>query len=430
MNIAELYNIYLQHQKVITDSRQIERGCIFFALKGDRFNGNKYAAAALEQGASYAIIDEVDYQVNANCILVHDVLETLQALANYHRLQLDIPVIGITGSNGKTTTKELVSHVLATEYKTASTKGNFNNHIGVPLTLLAIPTDTAIAVVEMGANHQGEIGFLSEIAEPTHGIINNIGKAHLEGFGGIEGIKKGKSELYAFLAAHEGTALINTDLPFLKELADQRNVKNRIEYSQQKGQDYTIELLSVEPFVQFNIKEKDEIIKVQSHLIGAYNFDNILSAIAIGKYFKISNQQIKTAIEGYIPQNNRSQIVKKETNTFILDAYNANPTSTKHAVEHFSTIQNKEKIVILGDMLELGDYSVIEHQTMANLVTTLSFSQVILVGPEYAKAANSIDCLYFENVQLLKEWFSTKVFNDTYFLIKGSRGIRLELLLK
>ncbi len=430
MNIAELYNIYLQHPKVITDSRQIEKGCLFFALKGERFNGNKYAKAALEQGASYAIIDEKEYRENSGCILVHNVLETLQALANYHRLQLDIPVIGITGSNGKTTTKELVSTILATKYRTAFTKGNFNNHIGVPLTLLAIPTDTEIAVVEMGANHQGEIDFLCEIAEPTHGIINNIGKAHLEGFGGIEGIKKGKAELYSFLTGHEGMAFINTDLPFLKELANERNLRNRIEYNHKKGQDYSIELLSVEPFVFFKIKEKHEAIEVKSQMIGAYNFDNILSAISLGKHFEISNEQIKTAIEGYIPQNNRSQIVKKGSNTFILDAYNANPTSTQHAVEHFRTIQNESKIVILGDMLELGEDSSAEHQMMADLVAALNFNQVILVGPEYQTAAKSIDCLHFENVHLLKKWFAPKAFENTYFLIKGSRGIRLEELLK
>lgn len=434
MSIEQLYSIFQECPIVTTDSRSVPEGSIFFALKGARFNGNKYAKDALQKGASYAVIDEAAYAdaQNQQLILVDDVLQTLQKLANYHRMQLNIPVIGITGSNGKTTTKELLNAVLSTQFKTSFTAGNFNNHIGVPLTLLRIPKDTEIAIVEMGANHQGEIALLSTIAAPTHGIINNIGKAHLEGFGGVEGIKKGKSELYAYLAANNGVAFVNTDLPFLKELAQQRGVKNVTAYQNHQALDTAIDLKTTDPFVQFEMQHTDneDIIKVESHLIGQYNFYNILTAIAIGRFFEVALEQIKVAIESYIPQNNRSQIIQRDTNTIILDAYNANPTSIQHAIEHFATVNAARKIVILGDMLELGKESYAEHLQIARLAQNSFFYRLIFVGKEFSKVKNTVSCLHFDDVILLKAWFAQQNFQNTHILIKGSRGIKLEQILE
>ncbi len=429
MKIQQLYDIYLKHPHITTDSRQIEAGVIFFALKGERFNGNKYAENALAKGAAYAVIDEVEFKKGARYILVDDVLTILQKLANFHRKQLNIPFIGITGSNGKTTTKELLNAVLATQFKTAFTKGNLNNHIGVPLTLLSIPLDTEIAIVEMGANHQGEIAMLCELAEPTHGIINNIGKAHLEGFGGIEGVKKGKAEMYAFLEKSNGIAFINEDLPFLKELAVARNVKNIVVYGKNRTNENQITLLETAPIVQFKITNNSKETVIKSHLMGIYNYHNMLTAAVIGQFFKVSIENIKAAIENYIPTNNRSQVVKKGSNTFMLDAYNANPTSTQHALEHFAKDNALGKIVILGDMLELGSASELEHFNIAKLAQNLFFRKIILVGKEYRRASMMIPCLHFDDVFSLKAWFEDHKLTNTSFLIKGSRGIRLEKLL-
>jgi UDP-N-acetylmuramoyl-tripeptide--D-alanyl-D-alanine ligase len=430
MIINKLYSIYKQYPEITTDSRNVPQDSIFFALKGGNFNGNKYAKDALSKGASYAIIDEKEYHDGEQYILVDDVLLTLQALALYHRRQLPIPFLAITGSNGKTTTKELISSVLSTGYRTHFTKGNFNNHIGVPLTLLSIPEETEIAVIEMGANHQAEINLLSHIAEPTHGIIVNIGKAHLEGFGGIEGVKKGKSELYEYIANTNGVAFINTDLDHLQELANEKKVKQIISYNNQTGKNYQTKLVNIEPFVKIELSDSREIITINSNLIGKYNAVNILAAIAIGKFFYLSNKQIKVGIEQYIPKNNRSEIVQKDNNIFILDAYNANPTSTQHAIKHFSNVHSDNKIAILGDMLELGNHSQHEHQEMVVLANSLGFNKVILVGKEYSKVINCCDNLYFSNVDKLKKWFDKQSFENTHFLIKGSRAIRLEQLIK
>ena len=430
MIINKLYKIYKEHPEITTDSRNVTQNSIFFALKGGNFNGNKYAKDALKKGASYAIIDEKEYQDGEQYILVDDVLLTLQTLALYHRRQLNIPFLAITGSNGKTTTKELISSVLSIGYKTHFTKGNFNNHIGVPLTILAIPDNTEIAVIEMGANHQAEINLLSHITEPTHGIITNIGKAHLEGFGGLEGVKKGKSELYQYLSENNGIAFINTDLEHLQELTNEKKVKQIISYNEQHGKNYHTKLVDLEPFVEIKLSDNRETITIHSKLIGEYNAINILAAIAIGKFFYLSNKQIQIGIEQYIPKNNRSQIVQKENNTFILDAYNANPTSTQHALEHFSNVNTSNKIVILGDMLELGTHSHREHQNMVVLANNLGFDKVILVGKEYSKVINCCDNLYFSNVQQLKTWFDNQDFENTHFLIKGSRAIRLEHLIQ
>ncbi len=433
MKIESLYQIYKTHPKVITDSRKIEPGCLFFALKGENFNGNKFANEALEKGAAFAIIDEADYDLGEKFLLVDNVLNTLQKLATFHRRQFDIPLIGITGSNGKTTTKELISVVLASHYKTHFTKGNFNNHIGVPLTLLAMPMSTEVAIIEMGANHIGDIEFLCNIAEPTHGIITNIGSAHLEGFGGIEGVKKGKSELYRHLEKNNGLAFVNLDEPNLKDLAN--GVKLQLHYLKSENPDpthkpYETKLIEAKPFVKAAfLSEHKELVEVHSQLIGNYNFNNIMTAITVGKYFKVPALKAKAAIENYVPTNNRSQIFKKGNNTFILDAYNANPTSMKMALENLNAMKASDKMVILGDMLELGKYSQQEHLGIANYALEFDFKKVIVVGKEFGQLEVSNKILHFENTLSLKTWFEEQALENCLILIKGSRGIGLEKLI-
>jgi UDP-N-acetylmuramoyl-tripeptide--D-alanyl-D-alanine ligase len=430
--IEFIYTLFQKHPKVITDSRKIEEGCLFFALKGDRFNGNKYAQEAIQKGAAYAIIDEEEYQKDDKTVLVDDVLSTLQKLATFHRRRMLIPIIGITGSNGKTTTKELISAVLNSQYNCHFTKGNFNNHIGVPLTLLELTSEHEVAIIEMGANHVGEINLLCKIAEPTHGVITNIGKAHLEGFGGIEGVKKGKSELYKFIQWQNGVAFVNMDEPFLSELSE--GITKRVFYKKSENPSpleapYETILLQESPFVKVGfLNNKKELISVQSQLIGHYNFNNIMTAISIGRYFRVRPERIKEAIENYISSNNRSQLIEKGKNTFILDAYNANPTSMKNALTNFERVDSTKKVAILGDMLELGEFSDDEHTKIVQQAIDLNIEQVILVGNEFAK--NKMDgILYFESVNDLKEWFAKKDFQETHFLLKGSRGIKLEELL-
>ena len=432
--IQDIYKLFIQHPLVITDSRKIEPECIFFALKGEKFNGNEFAQQAIDKGAAYAIIDEKKYKNGAQFILVKNVLETLQALAIHHRRQFHIPVIAITGSNGKTTTKELVSAVLASHYKAHWTKGNFNNHIGVPLTLLAMSTNTEVAIIEMGANHQGEIEFLCNIAEPTHGLITNIGKAHLEGFGGIEGVKKGKSELYRYLAKNRGVAFVNIDEPFLEELS--KVVTWSIYYK--KGDlpnsdrnPFEVQLLSKMPYIKAVFESDQDIpITIESNLIGEYNFNNIMTAAVLGIYFKVPDHKIKSAIENYIPKNNRSQLLTVGSNVFILDAYNANPTSMKSALTNFSKIEAQKKIAVLGAMKELGDYSDEEHKQISELATSYDFEKTLLVGEEFKNVDLNSNATYFENVAELKNWFDKQNFENIHFLIKGSRSIGLEKILE
>ncbi len=429
-SISHIYDLFLKHPKVRTDSRQIEPGCLFFALKGDRFNGNKFAAQAIEQGAAFAVIDEPEYQNGDGFILVEDVLQTLQLLANYHRRKFHIPIIAITGSNGKTTTKELISTVLSSHYKAHFTKGNFNNHIGVPLTLLAMPTDTEVGIIEMGANHQGEIEFLCKIAEPTHGLITNIGKAHLEGFGGIEGVKKGKSELFRYLTKHKGVAFVNQDEAYLMELSEE--VKWKISYKEGKipssdSIPFQVEFISTTPFVKATfVSDQNEEVRIESHLIGSYNFNNIMTAVVLGTYFKVPGKKVKKAIEDYIPSNNRSQLLDIGSNTFILDAYNANPTSVKNALLYFSKMDSQNKVTILGAMKELGGFSKTEHQEIVDLVFSFDFEKVILVGQEFQDIKTNNQALYFADVDGLSKWFQEQNFENTYFLVKGSRSIGLE----
>ncbi len=433
MNAKALYEIYLQSKQVFTDSRRILPGGLFFALKGERFDGNKYAGQALEQGAAYAVVDNPEVVKGKRYILVRDVLTSLQELARYHRRQFIIPVIAITGSNGKTTTKELVHAVLSAQYRAHCTQGNLNNHIGLPLTLLAMPPQTDTLIVEMGANHQREIDFLCRIAEPTHGLITNIGRAHLEGFGGLEGVKKGKGELYRYLAETNGTAFVDRDEPFLEGLAEA--VRKKVFYieSEQpnpKRPDLEVRRLAIKPFVKVAfLEENKEILEVQSQLIGAYNFNNVKTAVALGKYFKVPGLKIKAAVENYVPANNRSQILKRNGNTFILDAYNANPSSMQEAVRNLGEMTGAPKIAILGDMLELGEYAAEAHETIARQALEQHFDRLILVGPLFKAIARQLSLLHFPDTLSAKRWFGEQRFENALILIKGSRGIGLERLL-
>ncbi|MBK6949444.1 MAG: UDP-N-acetylmuramoyl-tripeptide--D-alanyl-D-alanine ligase [Haliscomenobacter sp.] len=434
MDVNELYELFQQSGSVCTDSRKVVPGAIFFALRGDRFDGNRFAAAALNEGAAYAVVDDPSVVVPGQpFILVEDALVSLQHLARHHRRQFHIPVIGITGSNGKTTTKELVGSVLASHYVTHFTQGNLNNHIGVCLTLLAMGEDTEVAVVEMGANAQGEIAALCRIAEPTHGLITNIGKAHLEGFGGVEGVKKGKSELYRYLAERKGTAFVNQEESFLSELSSK--VTKRIFYGlsetpSQENRPIEIKLLSTQPFLKVAfLDETGRIIEVQSRLIGRYNLGNLMTAIALGRYFKAPSQKIKAAIEGYVPQMNRSQIIPWNSNTILLDAYNANPTSMEGALRNFASMEGEQKVAILGAMFELGEEAPAEHARIGALAKELAIDQVILVGKEFEPFAMARKIPFYPDVRALRSWFQAQPWENTHFLIKGSRGMQLEKLL-
>ena len=372
MNIEDLYSLYSKNYLVDTDTRTIRPNSMFFSLKGDNFNGNSFAKKAKELGARHCVIDEAEYEIEGVTILVNNVLETLQSLATYHRQKLGIPIIGITGSNGKTTTKELILAVLKTQFKATATRGNLNNHIGVPLTLLSFTNETEIGIVEMGANHQKEIEFLATICEPDLGYITNFGKAHLEGFGGEEGVIKGKSELYTYLKEHHKTAFINPEDSTQLDLTSDLNT---IELSN------NITILSTQPFlmVQYHYQE------IKTQLVGAYNETNIKAAISIGEYYGITESNIIAAIEGYHPTNNRSQLIKKKSNTLLLDAYNANPTSTLVALDNFNSIKYSSKVAILGDMFELGDYAFDEHQKIVTYCKTLDIHRCIFVGKEFFK---------------------------------------------
>lgn len=433
MEIPVLYQIYLNHPVVTTDSRNVPQGALFFALRGDNFDGNRFAAQALADGAAFAVVDDPSVCSDSRFLLVEDTLAALQALGRHHRRQFEIPVIAITGSNGKTTTKELVSAVLSSHYPTHFTRGNFNNHIGLPLTLLSMPPQTEVAVIEMGANHQGEIELLCTLAEPTHGLITNIGKAHLEGFGGVEGVKKGKSELYRYLAANNGMAFINKNEAFLEELA--APVPKKLYYTKSDAptvanEYYETQLLAADPFVRVAfLSESGELVEVVSQLIGTYNFNNIMTAIALGKYFKVPAHKIKAAIEQYLPSNNRSQLIHLGEHTLILDAYNANPDSMRQAILNLAAMEGAHKIAILGDMLELGESSAEEHRRIAQLAVEQGFNQVVLTGPAFAEAAREAGLRHFENVDTLREWFVLQDFPPSLLLIKASRGMRLERLL-
>lgn len=431
----QLYELFKAHPRITTDSRAVRGGEIYFALRGEQFDGNQFAAAALQAGAAYAVIDNPTAAIpgDQRYILVENSLLSLQHLAQHHRRQFHILVLAITGSNGKTTTKELVAAVLSSHYRAHATTGNLNNHIGVPLSLLSMPADTEVAIIEMGANHQGEIDMLAHIAMPTHGIITNIGNAHLEGFGGIEGVKKGKSELYKFLTTSKGVALINADEAFLADLS--LPVERRILYRQQQqpqadGPYIEIKLLQTHPYIQYAFfNEEGELVQGEAQLSGLHNFRNIMTAVAVGKYFKVPCQKIQAAIAAYLPSNNRSQILVQAGIHFLLDAYNANPNSMAASLESFSKTEATHKAVLLGAMFELGSESPEEHLRIAQLAQSYDFQEVIVVGKEFEAAATALQLRYFQDVDALSHWFWQQNWQDYHVLLKGSRGMRMERLI-
>ncbi|MFN8416292.1 MAG: UDP-N-acetylmuramoyl-tripeptide--D-alanyl-D-alanine ligase [Cytophagaceae bacterium] len=421
-SLESLYNCFLQYPKISTDTRKIEKDSIFFALKGANFNGNTFATQALEAGAAYVVIDEEAYKVSDKCLLVEDVLTALQQLARLHRRTLNIPVIAITGSNGKTTSKELVNAVLSKKYKTYATIGNLNNHIGIPLTLLSLTKDIELAVVEMGANHQKEIESYCQYAEPNFGLITNIGKAHLEGFGGIEGVKKGKGELYHYLNATGGKVFLHSTNETLKSIT---NLKEPITYAN-PGDYYQATFIDSNPVVRFKAENGEEVI---SHLAGAYNYDNIVAALCIGKYFGVDAKDANQAIREYNPTNNRSQILKTDKNTLIMDCYNANPSSMKAAIENFNQSSFSNKIAVLGDMFELGADSAKEHALLGDLLNQSKFDKVLLCGKWMAEAKKiNSTALYFETKDALIEYVKDQKYSNATVLLKGSRGMGLEVL--
>ncbi len=426
MQMDRLYALYKQYPKVQTDTRALAPNELFFALKGPSFNGNLFAQHALEMGAAGVVIDEAIGIEGDNIFLVDNVLETLQALALHHRKQFKIPFIAITGSNGKTTTKELLHAVLSSTYTTYTTKGNLNNHIGVPLTILSIKDDAAMAIIEMGANHQKEIESYCKMALPTHGIINNCGKAHLEGFGGVEGIRKGKGELFDFLALNNGTAFINAGLHYLFNMSSA--IKNKIFYGG-KGNSFEAAVFQSEPLLALDIRsEKWGSQQIFTQLVGAYNKPNIEAAICVGDYFGIAFESIKHAIEAYVPDNARSQLIQKGSNTIILDAYNANPSSMQAAIENFSHQQSENKYMFLGGMMELGEESIAEHQSLVEMIKATNINNVVLVGGDFAHVDHPFT--YFPNAAQTAEWIKQNPPANALLLIKGSRGIKMEKLLE
>ena len=426
MQIELLYNIYQQYPSVQTDTRKLKKGDIFFALKGGNFNGNHFARQAIDAGAVYAVIDEKEFEIPGKTFLTDDVLASLQQLAKHHRQQFNIPFIAITGSNGKTTTKELIHAVLSTTYKTYTTEGNLNNHIGVPLTILKIKSDAEIAVIEMGANHRGEIASCCNYALPTHGIITNIGKAHLEGFGGIEGVKKGKGELFDFLRGQPmAFAFVMWDYDYLREMS--KGISGIIKYGT-KDAHITGQVKKNEPYLEVEITQGLDDPFIQTQLVGDYNLPNILGAVTVGKTFRVPEEKIKSAIENYEPANSRSQLVEKDSNKIILDAYNANPSSMKLAIENFAKLQVTNKVLMLGAMAELGEESVQEHKAIVDLIKQNNWTGVALVGGDFLKSDHPF--LKFENSLQAKDWFQHQHFENTHFLIKGSRSIQMEVILK
>ena len=421
--IDALYKIFLECTGISTDTRTLKKGNLFFALKGDNFNGNVYAKKALEAGASCAVVDDETYVKGKDYFLVENVLQTLQELATHHRQVLKLPIIALTGSNGKTTTKELINAVLSKRYNTVATKGNLNNHIGVPLTLLSMSKETELGIVEMGANHIGEIKNLCHIAQPNYGYITNFGKAHLEGFGSEEGIIQGKSELYKYLKAKDGLIFYNEDDKLQYKLT--RNA-NTFSFGKDKTANVSVHLKDATPFVNVQLGEAE----INSQLIGIYNASNIAAAVAIGNYFEVDRSAIKSAIEAYTPANNRSQIIKKEALTIILDAYNANPTSMMAALENIERLEAPYKTVILGDMFELGQYSEAEHQAIAEQAKSYHFDSVILVGEHFKNTDIEGDSIQkYRSTEDFLNTLDRGAFTSGVLLIKGSRGMALERVL-
>jgi UDP-N-acetylmuramoyl-tripeptide--D-alanyl-D-alanine ligase len=427
VSVEQLYNIYRQNPEISTDTRKITTGCIFFALKGENFDANAFADAALESGAAYAVVDDPSVKKTDRHLLVPDVLRALQDLAAYHRGQLTIPFIGITGTNGKTTTKELVLSVLSQRYKAFATQGNLNNHIGVPLTVLSIGPETEIAIIEMGANHQKEIEFLCGIARPEFGLITNVGKAHLEGFGGFEGVKIAKGELYQFLARNNGTVFLNADNPHLTEMSKQHQVQKSVRYGSGPDNYISGNLKTNAPLVIEWHKGAEASGEVQAHLTGTYNFENILAAITIGGYFGLTPEEINAGISSYIPTNNRSQIKNTGRNTIICDYYNANPSSMSLALDNLISTDTEKKAFILGDMFELGPESESEHRQIIGKALAVNAVRKIFVGKEFL-ALKISGGEFYETVQEALQGIKDHPIRDTTVLVKGSRGMKLETL--
>jgi len=426
MDSKELYKLYEQHPVITTDSRNCPKGSIFIALKGASFDGNKFAKTALEKGCSYAIVDEKEYAEagNEHIIFVDDALVAYKEIAREHRRTFQIPVIGITGTNGKTTSKELISAVLAEKYNVLHTEGNFNNDVGVPKTLLCLRPEHEIAVIEMGASHKGDIKKLVEYVEPTCGLITNVGRAHLQGFGSFEGVKQTKGELYDYLKAHNCLLFLNESNTDLTEMAEQRNFERIVSYGQDETANIQGEIVDCVPFLRFRWHEAGgEWKEVLTHLVGAYNLDNMLAAIAIGLHFGVSTQQICHALENYVPSNNRSQLTETQNNKLIVDAYNANPSSMAAAIENFRLMAVKNKMAILGDMRELGDVTAEEHQKIVDLLLAAGITNVWLVGDEFGKTKTTFQ--KFKDVEEVKAELAHNMPKNHYILIKGSNGTKL-----
>lgn len=426
MEIVELYNRFTECNGLTTDSRHCPEGSMFLALKGETFNGNAFAAQSLAQGCRYAVVDEPQYASpeNPRIILVDNCLETLQKLANYHRRRLGTRMIGVTGTNGKTTTKELIATVLGEKFKVLYTQGNFNNHIGVPLTLLRLKPEHEMAVIEMGANHPGEIKTLVHIAEPDYGIITNVGKAHLQGFGSFEGVIRTKGELYDFLREKgNATIFIQNENPYLNKIAAGLTC---VRYGQTPGLDVTGKVVACSPFLHFSWTAEGISHDVQTHLIGAYNLDNSLAAVAIGRYFGVEDTKICHALSSYVPQNNRSQLVHTASNTLIVDAYNANPTNMMAALENFRQMEAAHKVAILGDMKELGEGSHEEHQKVVDFLKECGFERVMLVGPEFGGTASSFE--HYKDVKEVEALLAAHPLQGCCILVKGSNSMKLSEL--
>jgi len=427
MLISELHKLFLQSGRVSTDTRKISKGSLFFALKGDNFNGNEFAQRALDLGASFAIVDDPEVVVNAKCLLVPDVLIALQELATFHRNYLAIPIIGITGSNGKTTTKELIREVLAQKYSVVSTQGNLNNHIGVPLTLLSMNEKTEIGIVEMGANHLGDIAELCAISDPDFGIITNVGAAHLEGFGSLEGVIKTKNELYQSVIKKKGILFYNSGNEILAQLLINKDVQV-ITYGLQDSDFVKGSIVESSVFLQLNVTVENSDIQVNTNLLGGYNFENVLAALSIGAHFKVDKSMMANAIQAYTPSNNRSQLLKTDRNTIWVDCYNANPSSMIAALTHFAeNVSDNELVVVLGDMLELGNESACKHIEIIDLLNSLKIKSVYLVGEQFSLTGSSNK--HFLSVENLIQHLQLHQIQNKKILVKGSRGIQLEKVL-
>lgn len=426
--LEKIYQQFLECRSVSTDTRKIEKETIFFALKGGNFDGNDFALQALEQGASMAIVDRVGI-TGDKVVFVDNALRALQELARMYRRSLAIPFVGLTGTNGKTTTKELITAVLSQKYRVSSTKGNLNNHIGVPLTVLAIPSDSEIAVVEMGANHPLDIDELTSIAMPTLGLITNVGKAHLEGFGSFEGVKTTKGELYDYLKSVNGEVFLNTDNEHLMGMAQERGIATFVPYGKSAMKVAILPTDLDHPFLRMELSaDSVKRLELESQIVGGYNADNVLAAVALGIFFDVEPMKIREAIRNYTPDNNRSQLMRTDNNLVIVDCYNANPTSMDAALVNFSKFNVARKVAILGDMLELGTASVEEHRKIITLVEDLKIGTVFFVGAEF-KALEDADHLFFSNTNELIDYIKNNPISDSLVLVKGSRGIKLESLL-